>query len=362
MSHDTQPEVVVSGLGVVTYAGEGLKRLELVEPRAVDEAEHQPVEQPAQVELEPGLTVGVGRLGRIKRHPFRHRFEKMSQLDAFSQYAVIATGHALDDASMSAPDEAFEEVGVILGSCFGCQEANFRFDQFDLSAEGGPEGVRPAIFKNTVDNVPAGWISVGYGLRGVNSTFTTGPSAGAEAIQAAFWAVRAGRASQVVTGGVDRLIDLQLAALHRRGRWPEPFPAEGAAVVVLESADAAHVRGHRPRARLVDSTRIPAGDPSAIGAWLDELHRPATSLRLSSVVAPSRELRESLAKELSEAGLGAHHLVESESTGDMFAAQSPMALALLIKRLEALERDPPRRGLLAVAGEGDEILLFLIES
>lgn len=361
MSHDTQPEVVVSGLGVVTYAGEGLRRLELVETGEVDEVEQQPVEPPTQVELEPGLTVGVGRIGRIKRHPFRDRFEKMSQLDAFSQYAVIATGHALDDAGMSVPDEALEEVGVILGSCFGCQEANFRFDQFDLSTEGKPEGVRPAVFKNTVDNVPAGWISVGYGLRGVNSTFTTGPSAGAEAIQAAFWAVRSGRTNQVVTGGVDRLIDLQLAALHRRDRWSLPFPAEGAAVVVLESVDTSSVRGHRPRARLVDTTRIASGDPRAVQTWLDGSHRSPSTIALSSVVAPTCAGREALGKELLEAGLRSPHLVESDGTGDMFAAQGPMAFALLIKRLEALEVDRPHLGLLAVAGEADEALLFLIE-
>lgn len=342
MAQPGEVVVAVSGVGLVTRDGEGPARLENFDG---------PFEPPVMEEVEPGLVVPVGRLGRLARHPFRERFERMNQLDALSQYAFIATGYALDDAELDVPDERFEDTGVIFGSCFGCQEANYRFDQFSLDPESGPEGVRPAIFKNTVDNVPAGWVSLGYQLRGLNATLVSGRGAGAEAILSALWALQLGRATRVVAGGVERLLKMQVAAQHRQaGGAAQPYLTEGGAMVLLETAAAAEGRGHRPRARVVEAGRSLLGD----GA-LSSL----AGVDLVSVVAEAGEKRSQILDELGELPL--EPLIESERIGDAFAAQGPLAFALLIERLR---RSPslPGRGLLVAEGEGQELFHFLIEA
>lgn len=353
-------EVVISGLGLVTPAGEGP---ELLARLASDDASASP--GPAPVEVEPGVTVLAGRLGRLHRHPLRARHERMAQLDAFSQYAFIAAVHAFDDAGVTVPAPDQEDVGVVLGTAFGCQEANLQFDQFELAGDAGgggsPVGVRPAVFKATVDNVPAGWLAVGLGLRGLNATFTSGSGAGAEAVVAAAWAIERGRALRVVAGGVDRVVTMQLAARRRARALPEPWPGEGAAMVVLEAAGAAAARGHAPRARLLGAARL-AGDD--LGPWASAAIRGG-HVALTSVVAPTRAAREQQRLALERAGAAAGRtLAESETTGDLFAAQGPLALALLVARLQRLAAASPEPplGLLCADGEGDEVFALLVEA
>ena len=350
MSQATKPVVVISGFGMVSHFYEGSSPLERLDEGAVTPAVESPL---------AGVEIPIGRLGRLRRHPFRERFDKMSQLDAFGQYGFVATGHALDDASIPAPDELYERTGVIMGTCFGCQEANFQFDQFTLDPEEGIEGARPVVFKNTVDNVPAGWISVAYRLRGVNATFISGPGAGAEAMMAARAAIEAGRARQVVCGGAERLIDIQIASLHTRGALPEPYPAEGAAVLVLEEAAAAVKRGHEPRAELVGDLRYSTPDPSVVGKWLTELSIEPQDLALVSIVATSAAKASLARQELEEVGIGGPFHVESELTGEMFSAQAPLAMSLLCSRLEVLGDEQPI-GLLYVCAEPGDAMLFLV--
>jgi hypothetical protein len=346
--------VVISGLGLVTREGEGAARLERLD---------EPSPPPVMEEVEPGLIVPVGRLGRLHRHPFRERFERMNQLDALSQFAFIATGHALDDADITTEGERFVDTGVIIGTCFGCQEANYRFDQFLLDSETGPEGVRPAFFKSTVDNVPAGWISLGYGFKGINATLVSGRGAGAEALLTAIWALRSGRARRVIAGGIERLLALQIAAQHRREQGaPLPYVAEGGALHLLELAEEAAGRDHQPRASILEADRFILGERAL----------PLDGVSVVSVVSESGAAREASLAALEAAGWQGEVLVESEETGDAFAAQAPLALALLIEQLarrtagrplgRGSRRQKPACGLLLAEGEEEERFLFLVEA
>lgn len=349
MGQRSASRVVISGVGAVTFCGEGSEGLEaFVYGRPT----------PPEVEVEPGLVVPVGRLGRLRRHPFRERFERMSQLDAFSQFAFIATGHALDDAAVPAPHESSRGAGVILGSCYGCQEANLLYDQFEIDPDEGVTGARPAVFKNTVDNVPAGWIALGYKLLGVNATTVSGPGAGAEALLTAVWAIQDDRAAQIVAGGVERLIDPQIVSLSRRAEPPKPFVAEGAATAVLESAGSAAARDHRPRAVVLDATRMPDDDPEAVRSWLQATGLCRSELDVVSLAAPSGAGRDLARVVLERAGLPGPVVIESERTGDTLAAQAPLALTLLLRRLAGGDL---RRGLLVATGEPGELFLFLVE-
>jgi len=316
-------QVVISGLGVMTHAGEG--------PEGIQALLGEPPVPDAE-EVEEGRSVPVGRIGRIRNHPFSIRYDRFGQIDTFSRYAFIAAGHALDDAGIQAPDPAFEGAGVILGTEYGCQEANWQFDQFSLDPAVGLRGASPMMFKGTVDNAPAGWVSVGYALRGVNATFVSGTGAGAEAVQSAAWAIADGRAEQVVCGGVERLIPLQIAALYRGPTAPAPFAAEGSALLVLEEAGAAHRRRHAPLARLLGMARIPTDSAAGIRSLLE-------------------------AAEVSRADV-AQVSLDTARTGDHHAAQGPLALVLTAARLYSGALEGP--ALVWVPGEADEGFAFLL--
>jgi hypothetical protein len=345
-----RPDVAITGFGVLCHGYEGSRPLD-----ALDRFE------PTHEELLPGLTVPVGRVGRLRGHPLRKRFDKLSTIDAFGQYALIAAGHAIGDASLPAPDERTEGAGVIMGTCFGCQEANYQFDQFSLDPEDGFEEARPVVFKSTVDNVPAGWISMAFRLRGVNVTFTSGPGAGAEAVMTAVAAIAEGRARHVLTGGAERLIPLQLAALAEGGELPTPFAAEGAAVLVLEHPGAAAERGVVPRARIRGGLRLSTPDHEAIASWLDAGGNAVGDISIASVVAAMPGRRDEALSDLRRAGLEGTCIVESDTTGEMFSAQAPLALELLVERLARLPSQPAL-GLLHVSGEPGDALLFLVET
>ncbi len=344
---DDRSPLVISGVGAFTFAGEG--------PDAVvallDEG---PV--PVSEEVELGRRVSVGRIGRVRNHPFSARYDRFGQIDTFSRYAFVAAGHALDDAGLDAPDEALEDTGVILGTAFGCQEANWQFDQFTLDPAVGLRGASPMAFKGTVDNAPAGWVAVAYQLKGVNATYVSGPGAGGEDLLAAADAVATGRAPRVVAGGVERLIELQIAALYRDDEAPRPFAAEGAVLAVIEDADAARRRGHRPRARLLAGRRLPPG-PRAVASLLDDAGVDPAGLSGAAVAAARPATLDALRGDLRALGCAPPAADDAEGAGQMYAAAAPLSLQLTIHRLA---RAGGGTGLVLAAGEGDERFAFLV--
>ncbi len=341
-------DVVVSGVGLMSWAGEG--------PEGLATLLGGP-EPPPDEEVEEGVSVPVGRIGRIRNHPFSMRYDRFGQIDTFSRYGFIATGHALDSAGITAPHESLVTGGVIFGTGYGCQEANQQFDQFSLDPAVGLRGASPMMFKGTVDNAPAGWVAVAYKFKGPNATFVSGPGAGNEAVMAGAAAIRAGRAPFVVTGGLERLIPLQIAACYREDPAPAPFMAEGAATLVLESAAAAKGRGHAPLARLVASTRIPAW--RGVTGLVDFLERagcPPGGIAQVGQSAPTPDAAEHCSQLLAGVGLAHEPQDLAARAGQMVAAGGPLALIGLTSRLAAGER-----GLVLGAGEADETFVFLLE-
>lgn len=345
----TPHDVVISGVGLICWAGEGPEGLAALLAG---------LEPPPLEEVEEGVTVPVGRIGRIRNHPFSMRYDRFGQIDTFSRYGFIAAGHALDSAGLAAPHEDLVTGGAILGTGFGCQEANQQFDQFSLDPAVGLRGASPMMFKGTVDNAPAGWVAVAYKFKGPNATFVSGPGAGNEAVMAGAAAIRAGRAPFVVTGGLERLIPLQIAACYREDPVPTPFLAEGAAVLVLESAAAAQRRGHSPLARLVASARIPQWQ--GVAGLVDFLERagcPPEDIAQVGCSTPSPSDAQLLSGLLAGVGVVHEPQVLARRAGEMVAGGGPLALIGLTSRLRAGER-----GLVLGSGEANETFAFLIEA
>jgi len=177
----------------------------------------------------------------------------------FSQLAVAAAITAIESAALRMEREDPYQVGVILGNGnggFPTLEENCRI----LAARGGMR-MSPFFFPMVLPNMATANVSHRLGAKGYNSTATTACAASNQALGEALQRIRQGSAEVMLAGGTEAGISqLGLAgfavmrALSTRNDAPEkasrPFdadrdgfvPAEGAAVLVLESLEHAQAR------------------------------------------------------------------------------------------------------------------------
>jgi 3-oxoacyl-[acyl-carrier-protein] synthase II len=178
----------------------------------------------------------------------------------FSQTAVAAAALALEDSGINLSSEDEERMGVVMGNGnggFPTTEDNAR----TLFKRGGMK-VSPYFIPMILPNMAAANVSRLFGLKGYTSTVITACAAGTQGIGEAAEAIRRGAADVVLGGGCEAgICQLGLGgfnvikALSRSEVPPEkasrPFdanrdgfvPAEGAAILILESLEHALGRG-----------------------------------------------------------------------------------------------------------------------
>jgi len=197
-----EERVAITGLGAISPAGVGkdalLQALLAGTPSVVEE------------EVAPGEVRPVGRVGELTPTAVRLQSSKASQIDVVSRYAVEACGQALLDSGLEMNDELRARSGVLIGTAFGCFESNVLFDQYWQSDDGRLMDVSPLLFKSTVANAAAGWVSILLKLRGINATFVSGRTAAAEALGHGFDMIRDGVADVVLAGGIERILPINL--------------------------------------------------------------------------------------------------------------------------------------------------------
>ena len=265
-------EVVVTGIGVLGPFGAGRQAL-----------------------LE-GLQAGEPRLSEVDRSAGYHRtggarlaaLADLSELAALvppalsrrmsppARMAVGALQLALRDAGLPEGTD-HSTTGIVTGTAFGPAWVTEQLLRQILGQ--GPDQASPALFTESVASASAAQMAMVIRARGPNQTLTQREASDLLALgEAARW-IRDQRADRVLVGVVEEstpvlhaLLD-RFQALARADRFgPErarPFDrhrngitaAEGAAVVVLESATVAAERGARPLCRLL--AHGAAFDPSA---------------------------------------------------------------------------------------------------
>ena len=186
----------------------------------------------------------------------------------FSQLAVAAAGLAIEDARLDMSKEDPERLGVLLGNGIGglpTTEDNAR-----ILVEKGGMRVSPFFIPMVLPNMAAANVSRLFGLKGYTSTVITACAAGNQAIGEGAEAIRRGVADVLLSGGCEAGISHLglggfniIKALTRQNEPPEkasrPFdarrdgfvPAEGAAILVLESLEHATDRGANILAEVV---------------------------------------------------------------------------------------------------------------
>jgi len=197
-------------------------------------------------------------------------FERPDFLDAkearrmsrFELFALAATKEALDRAELKFGPDAADDVGVLIGTGIGSLTSTEQ-ECTVMNARGGMR-INPFFLPMMLANMATAQVSRMFGCRGYSSTIVTACASGCMAIGEAAEVIRRGDAEVMIAGGSEASItELGLAsfcvlrALSNRNSEPErasrPFdknrdgmvPAEGVAVLILESLEFAESRGAR---------------------------------------------------------------------------------------------------------------------
>jgi 3-oxoacyl-[acyl-carrier-protein] synthase II len=231
--------------------------------------------------------------GEIKDFDYRRYMDHKEgrRMARFSQIAVAATRMAIEDAGIDLEHEDRDRVGVVLGN------GNGGFPVIDQEmrtiVERGGSRVNPLFFPMVLPNMAASQVSILFGITGHNSTIVTACAAATQALGEAVEMIRYGRLEVALSGGTEAGIsELGLAgfsairAMTSRNDPPEaasrPFdalrdgfvPAEGAAILVLESLEHALAREANILAEITgygvsaDAFNLVAPDPEGKGAAL----------------------------------------------------------------------------------------------
>jgi len=186
----------------------------------------------------------------------------------FSQFAVAAAGKAIQDARLDLEKEDRERVGVVIGNGAGA------FDSIEEQArvliEKGGMRMSPYFMSMMLANMAAANVSRLYGTKGYSNTVVTACAAGTQGLGEALEVIRRGAADVLLAGGTEAGISALgqggfnvIKALSRRNDPPEkasrPFdaerdgfvPAEGGAILVLETLEHAQRRGANILAELI---------------------------------------------------------------------------------------------------------------
>jgi 3-oxoacyl-[acyl-carrier-protein] synthase II len=215
---------------------------------------------------------------------------KARRLDRSGQLAMVAALEAWADAGLAESEDLdHERVGVAMASGIGGVQTLLA--NYDALNEKGPRRVSPLAIPMLMPNSPAANIGLVIGAKAGVHTPVSACASGNEAIAQGIDMIRLGRADVVLVGGTEAAVHPlpmaafgQMMALSKRNDEPEkasrPWDkgrdgfvlGEGAAALVLESAEHAEKRGAKVYAEAAgagitaDSHDIAQPDPVGAGA------------------------------------------------------------------------------------------------
>ncbi len=219
---------------------------------------------------------------------------KARRLDRSGQLALVAALEAWADSGLGGADGEggqvdAERLGVAMASGIGGVQT--LLSNYDALNQKGPRRVSPLAIPMLMPNSPAANIGLAIGAKAGVHTPVSACASGNEAIAHGIDMIRLGRADVVVVGGTEAAVHPlpmaafgQMMALSKRNDAPEkasrPWDkgrdgfvlGEGAAALVLESAEHAEKRGARVYAEAAgagitaDSHDIAQPDPKGLGA------------------------------------------------------------------------------------------------
>ncbi len=252
---NTDRRVVITGLGVVTPAGNDLATFwkSLIEGKsgirkiqAFDTTDYD-------------CQIG-GEVRDFEPKNFFKNPKDVRRTDRFAQLAMAAAKMSLQDSGVDFESVNRDRFGVLVSSGIGGLKT--LEDQFSALMNKGPGRVSAFTIPMLISNMASGLISMEFGLRGPNMCIVTACATSNNAIGESWRMIKFGDADIFVAGGSEAaIVELGLAgfssmkALSRRNDEPErasrPFDrdrdgfvmSEGAGIAIVEELEHAKARG-----------------------------------------------------------------------------------------------------------------------
>jgi len=279
--------VVVTGLGVVSPIGTGVKRFWESLTAGVSGIDIIKRFNPVEI----GLSVHIA--GEVKDFEPERYFDKKDaqRVSDFIKFAVAASEEAVRDSGLL--DSGFDpyRVGVIIGTGIGgLRDIE---EQQAVLMEKGPRRVSPFFIPYGISNMASGLVAIRFGFKGPNYCVVSACATGNHSIGDAMRLIQRGDIDVAVAGGTESAITplgiagfASMKALSTRNDEPQkasrPFDrdrdgfvmGEGAGILVLEEYEHAKARGAKIYAELVgygatdDAYHITAPCADGEGAYM----------------------------------------------------------------------------------------------
>jgi len=175
--------------------------------------------------------------------------------DRSTTLLLAASQFALEDGKLEINEENTYKTGISVGTTFGSLNSILEFDKESIVE--GPKFVNASRFPNTVINSPASRVAIRHGIKGLNSTISTGICSGLDALDYAIHQINFNRADRVLVGSVEEMClqtflgfyKLDYLSGIKNGNAPISCPfdkkrdgivfGEGASIVILEELNSA---------------------------------------------------------------------------------------------------------------------------
>ncbi len=186
--------------------------------------------------------------------------KEIKKMGRFIQFAIAATGFAIESSGFKVTPEIAESTGVYIGSGIGGFEVIER--EHKVLLEKGPSRISPFFIPATIVNLASGYVSIRHGAKGPNSATATACTSGAHAVGDSFRLIQRGDADAMICGGTEAAITpmsiggfAAMRALSQRNDDPErasrPWDktrdgfvaGEGSGILILEEYEHAMRRG-----------------------------------------------------------------------------------------------------------------------
>ena len=258
--------VVVTGMGMVTPLGVGVKRnwdsitagksgIRIIDEfDLTDMASHVAGVVPKTTDENPkDGAFNVNLFVPVK---------EQKKIDRFIEFGMAAAQEAVEDSGWKAESEEDQaRTGVMIGSGIG--GLGTMFESSKTLIERGPKRMSPFCIPAMLINLASGHVSIKYGFKGPNHSVVTACATGTHAIGDSARIIALGDADVMVAGGAEAAVTplgvsgfaaaraLSTSYNDRPSEASRPFDegrdgfviAEGAGVVVLEEYEHAKKRG-----------------------------------------------------------------------------------------------------------------------
>ena len=261
MTNSSKRRVVITGLGVISPVGNGVKN-------AWDNllAGKSGITQITKFDASAFASTVAGEVKNFNPEDYISA-KDARRMDTFIQYGLAAGIEAFKDAGIEVTEDNAERIGVSIGSGIGGMQ--LIEDTDILYQESGPRKISPFFIPGTIINMISGNLSIMFGLKGPNVAIVTACTTGTHSIGDAARMIEYGDADVMVAGGAEAAITRLsvggfAAARALSTRNDDPATAsrpwdkdrdgfvigEGAGVMVLEEYEHAKKRGAKIYAEL----------------------------------------------------------------------------------------------------------------